>query len=1081
MTRLHSVTKKIHKIILGIFLSFSFCHTSYFVTKMEKAVALFLKITLPSSYATGIKPLSLTRWHIDALGFKHPKIGRYEASDVFFDLKLWPLLLGKCHLESLVVKELHIFEDPTTPLDLNVFNSLYQNRFFLISKLHVFSLNAPLLPHNVSLNFTRKPNLNFLEIYDSQTASHAGFEIANHSPFLKFHSEIAVDLPHDSLISLSGYGSIKNTLNMDLNGFCGFSAEPAIHPLSVSLSFHDQLSLVGKLQSDNLSGDFYLNNHVINSHIICRHLEQLFPRSELYGDLDINIEGDLSSLKGFATSDKLYYRRKALAPLSISFPKLKSNSVSFEGSVKEHTKNQLSTKGLIIKEKKHLFSEVSITSNAIDAFIKGQISQNRLKDLSVEAKINDLGIFETLFEKLPMSGQGNLIFKYHAQNSALEIFSHFNNIKIGSYSADKSFLSFLSEENVGHLKLELGRVSSPFMEPFSIHINAEKSSFWDGISQFKNKHCDIKSSFAFEKKPKLHSLKIEDISGIMSSHSLTLSNPFEIKNQEGLLTISPFSLKSANMSIGVDFKKNHKHIAIENLPLNGFKIPYFDSNLEGSLSCLLDINDGKDSQFEIDIQSFRLKDTSSCFSPLFLHATASHNPENQTLGYSFNTYFSNDDFFFSQGSIPLNIQDAQKMIWLQKPSHHFVNFKYDLKDLGRILNMGTSSIGGKIFGDLYLHGNLQDLSTFGNVRAEHLHAGFPFLGIFLDQGCLEIKPLGKEAEFSLKISDLDSGQGVCQGHLDLNDFSYKAKCHLEKVFVCFKNIFSTKASGIAFAEGSFSHIKAQGDLKLEKSIYELSHPEIKKQLSYKIEKLAKDLPTKPKSSFKYDLNFDLNTQDTCKIKGIGIDSDWDGQSQCRIANSIFSLKGTLICKKGEYKFNTKKFNIDEGVIHLEDSGPSTILAKGTLEIPSYQIKVNLIGPLNAPTLNFSSLPNLSENAIFSYILFNKPISELHPFQSIELAQTLMELSGDKSPVSLSKIRSNLSIDALDIRTSDYDQNKISLHVGKYITPSFLIGLNQTTNASDVLLQLELKHGFILKAESQEQKDGKLSFKWRKSF
>ena len=70
---------------------------------------------------------------------------------------------------------------------------------------------------------------------------------------------------------------------------------------------------------------------------------------------------------------------------------------------------------------------------------------------------------------------------------------------------------------------------------------------------------------------------------------------------------------------------------------------------------------------------------------------------------------------------------------------------------------------------------------------------------------------------------------------------------------------------------------------------------------------------------------------------------------------------------------------------------------------------------------------------------------------------------------------------LDVKTSELDADALILHVGKYIRPGLLIGLSQSKKSSDMLLQLELKHGFLIKAESQNQKEGKFSFKWNKSF
>lgn len=1077
MTKLYFVIKKF---TLIAFIVFSVCHTPYFVTKMEKGLAFVLTKALPSSSVSGITPLSLTRWHIETLSFKHPTIGHYQASDLFFDFKLWPLVLGKCHLESLVIKDLKIFEDPDTPLNLTVFNSLYQNRFFVVSKLHIASIQAPILPHQISLNFLKKANLNFLEIYDTETASHASFEIASHSPFLKFQSDIVLDLPQDSTIHLKGSGSIKDKLCMELKGLSAFSGKNTKHPLSLNLNFDDHLELDALICSDHLKGTFFLNNSVLKTDIECHEIEQLFPQSELSGHIHVNLEGLLSSLEGSIDSHKLYYKRKALGPLNLKILKLNHGELTFEGAINQNSVHQTQASGQLFIKHQDLVSTITLKSATFDALIKNHIYQNKLKELIIEASVNNLNYFESFFDKLPLNGHGNLYVKYIPDQDTLEIFSHFNDLKIDSYYCHNGTFCFLKEGLTGQVKLDINKIITPYTEPFHFFMQADKNTDWEGICEFKNKLSHLKSALIYQDDHEFHKIKLHTLTGHLHNHPLHLSNCIDITKKDDLITICPFNITSGDFELSCSFLNDNKYLKIKNLSLEGLKTPYFDAGLEGLFTCEVAINNDCESTGVLNIKNLKLKDPTSSFSPMYLQAQAIHQPQKQLVSYAINTYLTNDDFLFAQGSFPFTIGHKEDVI-AAKASHHFINFKYDLKDLGKILNMGASSLGGKIQGDLHLQGHRQNYTTLGHLRVNNLHAGFPLLGIFLDQGFLDIKPQGKKAEFFLKIADLDEGQAEAKGVINLENFAYQASCHLEKIFLSFKKTFFAKTSGDTLVEGDFTKIKASGALNLEKSGYELSHPEIKKNLSYKIEKITKDLPLTPKTSFQYDLVFNLETIDPCKIKGIGLDSDWQGQSLCHIANDYFSLKGTLHCKKGDYKLNTKKFNIDEGVIHLEDFGPSTILAKGTLEIPQYQIKVNLIGPLNAPRLQFSSLPHLSENAIFSYILFNKPISELHPFQSIELAQTLMELSGDKSPVSLSKLRSNLSIDALEVKTSDYDQNKIALHIGKYITPSFLVGLNQTTNASDVLVQLEFKHGFILKAESQEQKEGKFSFKWRKSF
>lgn len=1046
---------------------------------METVVGKLLNYTLPASYATGIKPISLTRWHIDKLYFRHQTLGTYEAKDLFFDLKIWPLILGKCHLESLIVKDLEIFQDPETSFDPSIFNLLYQNRHAIVSKLHISSLTTSLLPSSVSINFSRKPNLNFLEIYDSKSASHISFEISKLSQFLKFQSEIILDLPYDSSLTLSGFGSIKDKLCLDLKGGISFSGQTEKHKIQLIAEQDKQLSAEAVISSDALNGTISLINNQVVSHIKCHDIESLIPTSDLKGSVDFSIEGPIDSMKAQILSDRFYFQRKALAPLCIEFPQLTKKSLLFKGSFLDNTPNELKLNGSLHLENARMSSEISLHSKPLSAFFKGTFIENQLENLILESKINSLHFFEGFFEKFALSGQGNVFLKYSKTNQTLEVFSNLSKLRLGPFSCDSSLISFAHSPSLGHFKLDLLRLCSPYMEPLSIQVNAEKALNWEGLLLLKNRVLDIKSFCSFYNDENLVRVNIEDIQGTYHDDSITLNSPCEIVKTSKSFNISPLEISCGSTEIQCAFDDKKKQFMMKNFNLECFKLPYFDTGIQGKLSCNIDFQENEPSFLNFSVQDLKIKENSSLFPPLFIHGQCHY--FQKKARYNLNAYFANNDFFFAQGNFPVEIDNSLRFHVIDRPSHHFMNFKYDLKDLGRILNMGASSIGGKISGDLNLHLHSQTRSTYGHVKVNELHAGFPFLGIFLDHGELTIRPNGSTAAFEIQINDFEQGKGVAKGVLDLKDYSYRASCKLEKIFVSLKHIFATRVSGITHVEGNFSQITASGPLKLHKSNYELFHPNLKNILSYKIEKIAKDLPHLPKSTFKYDLHFDLNTLESCKIKGVGLDSEWEGHSHCHIANSVFSLKGTLNCKKGEYRFNTKKFNIENGVIHLEDNAPSTILANGSLDIPDYRIKVNLVGPLNSPKLQFSSLPMLSENAIFSYILFNKPISELHPFQSIELAQTLMELSGDQSPVSLSKLRSNLSIDALDIKTSDYDQDKITLHIGKYITPAFLVGLNQSTNTSDVMLQLELKHGFILKAESQEQKEGKLSFKWRKSF
>jgi translocation and assembly module TamB len=113
-------------------------------------------------------------------------------------------------------------------------------------------------------------------------------------------------------------------------------------------------------------------------------------------------------------------------------------------------------------------------------------------------------------------------------------------------------------------------------------------------------------------------------------------------------------------------------------------------------------------------------------------------------------------------------------------------------------------------------------------------------------------------------------------------------------------------------------------------------------------------------------------------------------------------------------------------------------------------------------------------------LFNKDVSELSAGQAIQLANTIVTLSGSSGPNVLESIRKSLGIDRLSF-SSDEETGNVSVQIGKYITQGVMISLTQSTENSQVKVEVELKAGFMLEAETQADNQGKFSFKWNKNY
>jgi translocation and assembly module TamB len=193
--------------------------------------------------------------------------------------------------------------------------------------------------------------------------------------------------------------------------------------------------------------------------------------------------------------------------------------------------------------------------------------------------------------------------------------------------------------------------------------------------------------------------------------------------------------------------------------------------------------------------------------------------------------------------------------------------------------------------------------------------------------------------------------------------------------------------------------------------------------------------------------------------------------------------GTLQLVKGEYDFFGKKFKLTDGQIIFNDkpSPSATINISGNLSLSDTIITAHLQGPLSSPTLTFQANPQMSTSAILARILFNKDISDISQPEAIQLATTLISLSGGAGPSVLETIRKNIGVDKLAIASQTAHPDEIAVQIGKYLTKGVLITLSQSATSSQVIVEVEFNYGFVFQAETQEEQEGKFSLKWTHSY
>lgn len=409
-----------------------------------------------------------------------------------------------------------------------------------------------------------------------------------------------------------------------------------------------------------------------------------------------------------------------------------------------------------------------------------------------------------------------------------------------------------------------------------------------------------------------------------------------------------------------------------------------------------------------------------------------------------------------------------------------------IEQLLDFINLGTQRIGGFLSTHLLLSGTLEKPTLFGPIS---LQGGFYhnyFIGMSINGVNAEAMAQG-EIVIANGVVARDDGKGSSLSnaifHLKPN-LPFKIEGSIDHFRVIQFDWLTAHCSGPFKITGSLERGLAQGTLTVDDA--EISIPE----------QLPADLPTLPvtfvnqpesyvqpedlqKESYPFHYDLKIHGEDNIVLSGRGLHAELIGDLQITGKNLTVSAVGALQTKKGQFSFAGKDFNITQGELTFSES-QTFLNIVSTLDMPDLTATVTFRGALTSPELIFQSNPPLSTGALLARILFNKDVSELSASQALQLADTILTLSGGAGPNVMETIRNNLGIDRLSISASE-ETGEISVQVGKKIAKGVMITLTQGTETSHVLVEVELKGGFVLSAETQEDNQGKFTFKWNKNY
>jgi len=209
-------------------------------------------------------------------------------------------------------------------------------------------------------------------------------------------------------------------------------------------------------------------------------------------------------------------------------------------------------------------------------------------------------------------------------------------------------------------------------------------------------------------------------------------------------------------------------------------------------------------------------------------------------------------------------------------------------------------------------------------------------------------------------------------------------------------------------------------------------------------------PTPPPPANGVRLNLTVQAPQAVFVRGRGLNAEVGGQFTVTGDPSAPAVLGNLTLRRGDFNLVGHRLSFTRGNVSLVSATTIDPLLDfvATTTVQGTTIEVNISGSARAPKIELTSSPTLPQDEAMALLLFGKPASGLSPFELLNAAQALAELTG-KQPVGggfLGRLRGGLGLDQLSINSSSGSGATTTVEGGRYVAPGVYVGARQGASA-----------------------------------
>jgi len=423
-------------------------------------------------------------------------------------------------------------------------------------------------------------------------------------------------------------------------------------------------------------------------------------------------------------------------------------------------------------------------------------------------------------------------------------------------------------------------------------------------------------------------------------------------------------------------------------------------------------------------------------------------------------------------------------------------FNGNIENLLSFIDIKSHYAEGMLKCNLTLFNTVQHPKVTGELSLEKGYYENYFTGTALDN--IKAKCVAKNDHITLKefkADDCSGGNLTANGYIDFKMqemFPFSIDTEFSNFSWIQKEWLTTKTQGKVKFIGNLKKAKAQGNIFITNTTMSIPNPPetqvFEAPVIYASGEIQPQITPMMANLYPIDMDMQLDSPGKIFINGKGIESEWKGKLKLKGSLDNILAEGKLELLHGKFSFSGRHFNLLNGAVTFKgtDEEPQLSIV-GEMKMPNVTLIANVKGPLSNPEITFSSSPALPISSIISLLLFGKEATEITGTQAEQIIAAINAINTNQ-PISKESARKSLGLDRFSIATSPVrnieELNKVSIQVGQYLINGLMVSVSQGTqqDASTIIVELNLAHGFVLQLESQQDTaQGKFILKWKHNY